>query len=215
VLPWPIDVTVPRSGPSGFDGVRIHRPRRIHPDDVAEVRGIRVTSVERTLLDLCDVLAPDAVLRHVREAEYQGLLDPVALSALLARSNGRRGIRLLRPFAAGTSDSHGTRSELERRFKRLCRDGRMPEFETQVPIVANGKRYVADFYWRGQRLVVEVDGRGGHDTVSAFENDRVRDADFALEGILPIRVTAKRIGDEPDAVLDTVRQLLVQRGWAG
>ena len=47
-------------------GVRVHRCRRIHPDDISLVDSIPVTSIERTLCDLATVL-PYADLKRAFE----------------------------------------------------------------------------------------------------------------------------------------------------
>jgi very-short-patch-repair endonuclease len=47
--------------------------------------------------------------------------------------------------------------------------------------------------WPAQRIVVEVDGRGTHDTVDAFERDRLRDNEVGLAGWLALRFTRRRV----------------------
>ena len=49
------EVTVPR-GRKPKPGIVVHRSRLIHPEDRSTVRGIPVTSVARTLVDLADVV---------------------------------------------------------------------------------------------------------------------------------------------------------------
>ena len=65
-----------------------------------------------------------------------------------------------------------------------------------------------DALWRDRGLVVELDGYAYHRTRAAFERDRVRDADLQRAGLRVIRVTARRLNDDPVAVAETVRSLL-------
>jgi very-short-patch-repair endonuclease len=58
------------------------------------------------------------------------------------------------------------------------------------------------------RLVVELDGYAFHRTRAAFERDRARDAALQLAGYRVLRLTARRLGEEPVAVADAVRTLL-------
>src|SRR4051794_33357369 len=67
-----VDVTSPRSRHE-HDGITLHRSRHIHPDDRAEVDGIPVTSVARTLLDFADVASQQQVERLVEQAELREL----------------------------------------------------------------------------------------------------------------------------------------------
>ncbi|MDX6658756.1 MAG: hypothetical protein QOH62_3549, partial [Solirubrobacteraceae bacterium] len=58
-----VDVTTSARGRKGSEGVRLHRTRRLDASDVVVVRRIPVTSVERTLMDLADVV-PLPLLRR-------------------------------------------------------------------------------------------------------------------------------------------------------
>ena len=64
-----VHVTTTRAA-HGPPGIRTHRTRLLHPDDLGEKSGIPVTSVARTLVDLTDLLGTDRLLRAIREAEY-------------------------------------------------------------------------------------------------------------------------------------------------
>ena len=56
-LSWrTIEVTVPRQR-KPRPGIIVHRSRVLHPEDVAVVDAIRVTSVARTIVDLADVVS--------------------------------------------------------------------------------------------------------------------------------------------------------------
>jgi very-short-patch-repair endonuclease len=209
--PERVDVIARRSGRPGFDGAVVHRPRSLPPEDVTVRRGVPVTSVPRTLLDLGDLMSAKDLLRQVRGAEVHGVLDLGALAERLERANGRRGARTLRRFLS-TARPERKRSGLEQRFLRLCDRAGLPRPRVNTPI--DGTPYEVDFLWPDQRLIVETDGRGSHHTLSAFEEDRRRDAHLATLGFLVIRFTYARIRDEPATVVRIVRDLLLQRGWA-
>jgi very-short-patch-repair endonuclease len=59
-----------------------------------------------------------------------------------------------------------------------------------------------------QRLVVELDGHEFHRTRAAFERDRIRDAALQLAGFRVLRITYRRLEQEPAEVIATVRALL-------
>ena len=92
-------------------------------------RGIPVTTVPRTLLDLAAVLTPRQLARAVNQAEILRLGDTLSLDALLQRHPRRPGTRALRAIVA---DTRITRSELEQRFLEFLADHDLPQPETNA-----------------------------------------------------------------------------------
>src|SRR3954467_9879235 len=78
-----VTVTRPRKGPRG---VAVHHVRSLHPEDVAEIDGIPVTSLARTLLDNAEVLPLRQVVRMIEEAERREIFDLGAVERLMRRS---------------------------------------------------------------------------------------------------------------------------------
>jgi very-short-patch-repair endonuclease len=68
-----------------------------------------------------------------------------------------------------------------------------------------------DAYWERERFAVEVDGWEWHRTRAAFEKDPLRQENLKLAGIDSIRITARRIEREPQAVGQRLTRLLNQR----
>src|SRR4051812_33718614 len=99
-----IHVTTP--GRASPRGIRVHRVRRLHPDDLAVVDRIPVTSVARTLLDLADVLPLRQLIRAVEK--------------LFARSNGRRTKPLRQAIAAASGEPPRINSDWERDLLDFC-----------------------------------------------------------------------------------------------
>jgi hypothetical protein len=75
--------------------IDLRRTRRLAPEDVTELRGVPITTVGPTLLDLAGCVAPRVLQRAVHEAEVAGLLDVDAVIATIERNPGRRGTRAL------------------------------------------------------------------------------------------------------------------------
>jgi very-short-patch-repair endonuclease len=69
-------------------------------------------------------------------------------------------------------------------------------------------RFVVDFLWRREWLIVELDGWESHRTRSAFEADRARDARLSVLGHTVLRFTWRQIEQDPRGVARTVRGLL-------
>jgi hypothetical protein len=71
-----LHLTVSRSA-RGIEGIRIHRPRTLRPDDIIVVDGLRVTSPARTLIDLADFGQRRLLERAIDQAEYHRLHLPL------------------------------------------------------------------------------------------------------------------------------------------
>jgi len=199
-----VDVTVPVDWSASRTGIAAHRSTSLSKDEVRQRSGLRVTSVERTLLDLAAVLAPAALEWHVGRAFARRLTSPAALSARVEQCAGRRGARRLRLLLAAPGGPAFTRSPPERRLLGKLRRTELPPPE--VNVVVNG--YELDFLWRSERLVVEVDGYTYHSDPIAFESDRLRDAELQARGYRVMRVTRLQLLHTPDAVIARIRRAL-------
>lgn len=205
-------VHVTRTTKSGqrLDGVRVHRARRLDPEDVTVRRGIPVTTVARTLVDLTDVLGSDRVLRALREAEFLRRLDLDALNAAVRRARGRQRLGVLTQAIAHHTPGQIVREELEHRFLELVREAELPAPETNVKARTRRRTYEIDCLWRAQRVAVELDGRAAHARTMAFEPDRRKDAALNAIGLRPLRFTWHRVTKEPDEVIDELEATLAQ-----
>jgi very-short-patch-repair endonuclease len=193
-----IDIST-TGGRGSLQGVRVHRRR------LAATRhdGLPVTTVDQTLVDLANELTPRQLERAVDEAHRRG--------HRLAQEDrrGRTGAASLNALAARNLQGHTlTRSELEERFLKLIRKAGLPGPELNVDI----EGFLVDAVWRGQRVVIELDGARYHDQPGVRANDRRRDAALTIAGWRVIRygweditVHAERTARELTALLATIR----------
>jgi very-short-patch-repair endonuclease len=187
IRPWSsvIEVTVPGGGGRAIrKGLLVHRSRRLAPGEKTREHRIPVTTPARTIADLRAILPPDHLHAAIRRAEFR---------------------RLDIGYQPGYEPDL-TRSELERKFLRLCRRHGLPLPEVNVPI----ESFLVDFLWPAHSLIVETDGFSHHGTRSAFESDRERDARLRALGYTVIRFTYRRVTKEPRHVASTLRALLAQ-----
>jgi very-short-patch-repair endonuclease len=187
------DVTVSQPRKSK-PGIVVHRSRLIHPEDRAVERGIPVTCVARTLVDLADVLSEERLAKAVHEAEVRRAFDLEAIERTLTRLPGRTGRhRLRRVLVAYKPHPNFTRSSAERRLLELCQRHGLPPPQANLWIVG----YEVDAYWPDVRVAVEVDGAEAHHTRAAFHEDRARDRRLAAERVHVVRITWSDFDDEP------------------
>jgi very-short-patch-repair endonuclease len=191
--PPTVEVTVPRDRRPRPRGVRVHRPNSLTADETRMRDGLRVTTPKRTLTDLARTLSLDDLERVVAEAHARRLVPAFGGEDVPAK---------LRQVLAG--GPRLTKSEAERLLLRLIRRAGLPVPETNV-LVAGCQ---VDALWRDQRIAVEVDSWGFHGHRAAFERDRRRDVKLRAAGTLPVRLTARQLTDEPEAVIAHLAQLL-------
>jgi very-short-patch-repair endonuclease len=207
LLPDPggdVDITLAGRHCGAKQGIRIHRLAALDPRDVRTLGGIPVTSPPRTILDLSAVVPPRELERALAEAHTRRLARRNQLLPLLARCSGRRGARALRTLIDDDAAPALTRSEAEERLLALIRAAELPAPEANVRI----GRHEVDFLWPDHGLVVEVDGFRFHSSRSAFERDRLRDAELGGMGYRVMRITWRQIVDGPEALIARISKAL-------
>jgi very-short-patch-repair endonuclease len=208
--------------PSSRREIEVTVPRRRHPrpgieprlaalpaDEITTHEGIPVTTVPRTLFDLAAVRGRREVERAFHEAEVRRLYDPLSLADLLARYPRRRGAATVRAILAARDAGAGmTRNDLEEAFLAFLARVGLPRPRVNHPLRVRGRWIEADCVWIEERLVVELDGRGAHATLEAFERDRARDRALAAAGWRVVRVTWRHLHDGADALAADLGALL-------
>jgi very-short-patch-repair endonuclease len=185
-----------------IDGVKTRRCRRVDPRDVAVSRGIPVTTVPRTLVDLAAVLSLDELARACHEAGVLHGVTPAQVEEVLDRWPRSRGAAKLREILRG--EIRVTLSRLERRFLARLEDEGLPLPQTNRP--AGGRR--VDCRWPAQRLTVELDGYRYHRSRHAWELDRRREREARARGDEFRRYTHDDVVEDPRYMLEELRQLL-------
>jgi Transcriptional regulator, AbiEi antitoxin len=154
------------------------RSRRVRELGVAVVcRGVPVTSVPQTLVDVASALDQSALARACHEAGARYRITPRDVAGVLARRPKSSGARRLRRVLEG--DTPVSLSRLESCFlARLGDDGLPPPPHTNRD--AGGRR--VDCRWPEQRLTVEVDSYRYHSSRHAWERDRQREREAYARG---------------------------------
>jgi hypothetical protein len=165
--PRGVDVTAPaRRRPRA--GLRLHCAR-LHPADVTTRRGLRFTSLHRTLLDLAADLREPELQAAVDEARVRRKLHLPSIEATIARAPGHHGIGALRRAVAQHDRGRGLPiGEFERRAIGFLRDHDLPPYVRNYTVKVGGEPFMIDVAWIHHRVGIEFDSRGFHDNDPSF-----------------------------------------------
>jgi very-short-patch-repair endonuclease len=186
--------TVPR--------VRTRRYRRLPRSEATTHRGIPVTSVARTLVDLAAVLDPDDLARACHEAGVRHRTTPAQVERVLTRYPNAPGAGKLRAVMRG--DVRVTLGKLEKRFLELLSAAGLPLPETNRRV--GGHR--VDCRWPEHRLTVELDGYRYHHSRHAWEQDRRREREARARGDEFRRYTYGDVFEQPRLMFRELQSLL-------
>jgi len=185
-----------------IEGVRTCRSRVLDAGDATTFRGIPLTTVPRTLVDIAAGLPVDALARACHEAGVRYGTNPAEVEAVLARRPNSRGAQKLGRIIHG--DVHVTLSKLEARFLALLRAEGLPLPVTNRP--AGGRR--VDCRWPEHALTVELDGYRFHNSRHSWEQDRRREREARARGDEFRRYTYGDVSEQPALMLAELRTLL-------
>jgi very-short-patch-repair endonuclease len=187
------------------EGVRVRRSRGSSLDDAFVLRGIPVTSVPRTLVDLAGGLSAADLARACHEAGVRYRTAPADVEAVLDRRPTSRGAKQLRRVLHG--EVAVSLSALESRFLRLLRARGLPMPDTNR--LAGSKR--VDCRWPAHRLTVELDSYRYHSSRHAWEQDRLRDREARARGDQILRFTYGDVYENPAPMLSELVTHLSER----
>ena len=138
----------------------VRRRRRLVPDDVTELCGIRVTTLERTVVD-CAMSGPVRGGVVVADAALRRGADLERCERLLASLPGRRGVVRARMALEIADDGAESAGESLARVALLAVG--LPRPQTQVPVETHLGTFWADLGWTALRALAEYDGRGKYE----------------------------------------------------
>lgn len=204
--PATVEVSVVGRSCASREGIRVHRIREIDRRELHHKEGLWVSSPARAVLEVAAV-APGELVDVIDEGIAHRRLDRRELEAVLARNRPCRGAARLAALLGDETAMAVTRSKAEKAFLKLIREAHLPRPEANVKL----GRYVPDFMWRRERLIVELDSPTFHGGPRAFQNDREKDLFYRDAGFDVLRFTREHVVYEPAMVLVRVAQGLARR----
>jgi Transcriptional regulator, AbiEi antitoxin/Protein of unknown function (DUF559) len=201
------EVLLPYERHRSAQGLVVLRSSKLRADDSAFHRGLPITSVERTLIDLAAVLDDVRLETAIESARRQRLTTLAALGGRFdsLRGSGRAGAPRVRRVLDVLDPRAAAEFPLEVLVANLLRSAGLPRPVLQHWICVNGVRYRVDFAWPEVRLILECDGRAYHPD---FERDRVRWSDLAADGWRILFATWREATRTPEVIVERVKVAL-------
>jgi hypothetical protein len=193
----------------GLRGIQVTR-RALPPDEVTWCRGVRVTAVGRTALDLARIQPVEEAVVALDQFLGAGLLTMGRLrtAAAAATGPGCRQIQRAVDLADGLAES-----PQETRLRLLLHQSPLPRPIAQYS-VREGTRFVArvDFAWPDAKVAVEYEGMW-HGRPQQVARDRRRLNQLTAAGWTVVFVTAADLHD-PVQVIARIAAALAARSYA-
>ncbi|GAA1736797.1 DUF559 domain-containing protein [Luedemannella helvata] len=195
-------------------GVRVHRTRHLHADDLRTNGAPPATMPARSVVDaVCWAESADQARLILAATFQQRLVDVADVARVLERlPKLRRRPLILRTLADVGAGSHSL-AELD--LVRLCRQAGLPTPSRQVPRVdSDGTHRYLDLLFEEWGVHVEVDG-AHHVDARQWWLDLRRQNALAAYGMRTLRFPAFMIREQPDVVVAQIRTALRAAGWPG
>jgi hypothetical protein len=209
--PPDVDVVVPgRRRVRPQPGLIVHRVAR---PAINLARRPPRTDAPTTILDLAATYdSAEAVVGLVTRAYALKVARPDTIAAAL-RQRGRQRWRDL--FDELVGDADGLESALEWRYRRdVERPHGLPTPQRQVVVRAGSASFRRDIDYEEYGVVIELDGRRGHEGVGAFR-DAARDNAALLAGRVTLRYGWWDVRCNACGSASQVATVLRDRGWSG
>jgi very-short-patch-repair endonuclease len=174
----PVTVTVPHATSRIDHLATVHQSRRLYPEHITLIDGLRVTTVARTAIDLAaiyrrarmEIVVDDSLTSwKVKLPELCATFDDLA-------SRGRKGVRLMRAILEDRQPGYiAPQSRAESLMLRVLRHGGLPRPVLQFPHPSPAIDSHVDGAYVSERILIEIDSRRWHTKVRDIDRDHERD----------------------------------------
>lgn len=208
-----VHVTTPRNLRPDEKWIKVHR-LSLPSCDVTEARGLRMTTMPRTVIDVASLMKEEALDIALDSAIRRGMPRDTFLARFVDLSRARPpGAALLRRLIEERETEQGLPgSAFERRLLRLIRKQGLPLPVSQYPVSTDTMRAFIDFAYPEFGIAIEADGYRWHGGRAAFERDRDRSSELASWGWRILQVTWLQLKYDPGRVAARIRRALSTPG---
>lgn len=194
----PVEISTLRSCRSR-EGLLVHRTSFLPEQNITIVHGIPTTDVERTILDLPQVVHKKRVSMALDVARRRnGLsLESQQERCDLESRSGRNGLTVVRSELAKRDPRLSVaQSGLEQTVFEILDHPQIPRFERHAKFpTGRGFDFEIDILWRDLSKGAEIDDYGTHGDEVPFNRDRDKLLFFAEQGIQIVQITREMTRD--------------------
>jgi len=206
-----IEITISNGRCVVLPGVKVHRSTQYHLVNLAEIDGLPVTGIARTILDLAAVVSPRRLEQAVDSAIRQRLVDwpDLYLVLVMHSRRGRDGCGKLRSLLdVRYGESVIPDSAWNRNVGTLLLDAGLPEPNYEHEILGDGGQFLArvDLAYPDMLIAIELDSVRWHLNRRSFEADPRRKNKLILEGWTVLTFTWSDYVDTPESLIAAVRR---------
>lgn len=212
-LDSPAPISVARSSGTRIPGVQIRRLKTGERPRTRWRNGLRIASVERTMLDLC-ITEPASIVGEALDDVLRRRLTTIArLREALERDGGRgrKGSSVLRRELERRDERDGeVRSVFETKMLRILRRAGVdlvPNFRVDV----SGQTFFIDFYIPSARLGIECHSMGWHGPSRHDRDARRHRLLVEVAGIELLYYTWDDVVSRPEEVEREIRRAVQRR----
>lgn len=212
---WPtgIEVVIPVARSVVLDGVVVHRTTKVDPADFTTTRGIPVTSVSRTLLDLSGRIDARSLGKWADEAQRQGLVRLPQLVMCRERFGPGRSRHLPRvdDVVAKRDERVGPGvNDFEKSWMATIVAAGFEPPEQNARVLAGGRLWEVDYWFGVAGAGVEAQGWDVRRMRTKFDSDANKARAFLAAGyeVLPVTSTT-----EPARLFAELATVLIRRGF--
>ncbi|MDQ0241568.1 hypothetical protein [Arthrobacter bambusae] len=201
--------------------VVVHR-MKLYEDEVTTVDGVPVTTVERTWLDMAEILTVDELVVmgdscvRIPRVEFEGRDTPLCtlgdLQRVIDRHKGKRGLRKAK--LAIQLIRIGSDSPQESLLRLAIVRAGLPEAALNVPLDVEdfGRSLQPDLSHRKYKIGIEYEGET-HGNEAQVVRDISRSERYEALGWTEVRISKRHMVNDAKAAIAKVRGALVQAGW--
>ncbi|MFJ3957026.1 hypothetical protein [Arthrobacter sp. NPDC090010] len=201
--------------------VVVHRAK-LYDDEITTYQGVRITTPERTWLDLAEMLTVDELVvagDHLVRIPYPEFEDRTAplctvadLQRMIDRHKGKRGLRKAK--LALQLIREGSDSPQETLLRLAIGRAGLPEPELNVPVEEGrpGRRVQPDLSYRQYRIAIEYEG-DGHGEESQIVRDIARSERYRELDWVEVRISKRHMQNDAGSAVAKIRTALIQAGW--
>jgi len=204
--PEEVEVSVVGRCLDSRNGLRVHRIKAIDRRELRRHEDLWVSSPARAVLELAAVGTRQELIDVIDAGLALRRFTPGDLQLVLARNRPCRGAARMAEVIADDTAMAISRSRAEKTLLRLIRDAGLPMPETNVPF----GRFEADFVWRKQRVIVELDSATYHSGPGVFQRDHDKDLVFRAAGFDVMRPTCAHVVHQGPRVLMLLTRALAR-----